>query len=134
MVSIVNCNLILLWYWRKDNLILFKKIFSAIENSEMVSELKKVHEKEKDMLQEENRKLGQEVDRVSFYFIAPWYDKIKWLEVKTTVTVFKNSKNVFFFTFISKKVFVVSPNICVGTLLVIYWHFYVSLIKKSILL
>lgn len=37
---------------------------SASENNEMLSELKKVHEKEKDILHEENRKLGQEVDRV----------------------------------------------------------------------
>lgn len=60
----------------------------------MVSELKRVHEKEKDMLQEENRKLGQEVDRVSFYLIVSWYDKIKLfrLGVKAVVTVLKIPK------------------------------------------
>ncbi|KFM75625.1 Serine/threonine-protein kinase MRCK beta, partial [Stegodyphus mimosarum] len=38
---------------------------STLENNEMITELKRVHEKEKDILQEENRKLGQEVDRLS---------------------------------------------------------------------
>lgn len=72
-----------------NNMIWFYKICSVVENNEVVSELKRVHEKEKDILQEENRKLGQEVDRVSFYFITSWYDKIKGFDIKAAITALK---------------------------------------------
>ncbi|XP_022241493.1 serine/threonine-protein kinase MRCK alpha-like isoform X2 [Limulus polyphemus] len=38
---------------------------SALENQEMVNEMKRIHEREKNMLHEENKKLVQEIERLS---------------------------------------------------------------------
>ncbi|XP_054720162.1 serine/threonine-protein kinase MRCK alpha-like [Uloborus diversus] len=50
---------------------------STMESNEILSELKRVHEKEKDLLQEENRKLGQEIDRLSQVVNRQLDDKLR---------------------------------------------------------